>query len=82
MARKKVMTTVYLNVEQDEALKKLHDRTKVPVAEYIREGIDLVLQKHIIGISAQVPLPLVFKQVPTTVPVKTPTSKPMKKKPR
>jgi predicted DNA-binding protein len=46
MARKKISTTVYITPEQDERLKLLHDRTKVPVAEYIRQGIDLVLQKY------------------------------------
>ena len=29
-----------------DQLKVLHERTKVPVAVYIREGIDLVLKKH------------------------------------
>ena len=43
MARKKISTTVYITPEQNEALHVLHDRTKVPVAVYIREGIDLVL---------------------------------------
>lgn len=46
MARKKISTTVYITPEQDEALKKLNGRTKVPIAEYIREGINLVLEKH------------------------------------
>ena len=46
MSRKKISTTVYITPEQDERLKELHDRTKVPVAEYIRQGIDLVLQKY------------------------------------
>ncbi len=46
MARKKISTTVYITPEQDERLKLLHDRTKVPVAEYIRQGIDLVLEKY------------------------------------
>ena len=46
MARKKISTTVYITPEQNERLKLLHDRTKVPVAEYIRQGIDLVLQKY------------------------------------
>jgi len=46
MSRKKMSTTVYITPEQDEALKKLHDRTKVPVAEYIRQGIDLILKKY------------------------------------
>jgi Ribbon-helix-helix domain len=46
MSRKKISTTVYITPEQDEALKRLHARTKVPVAEYIRQGIDLILAKH------------------------------------
>lgn len=46
MARKKISTTVYITPEQNDKLKLLHQRTKVPVAVYIREGIDLVLEKH------------------------------------
>ena len=46
MARKKISTTVYITAEQNEQLKLLHQRTKVPVAVYIREGIDLVLERH------------------------------------
>lgn len=46
MARKKISTTVYITPEQNEQLKLLHERTKVPVAVYIREGIDLVLEQH------------------------------------
>lgn len=46
MPRKKVSTTIYIEPEQLEMLKLLNERTKVPMAEYIREGIDLVLQKH------------------------------------
>lgn len=46
MARKKISTTIYITPEQNESLKLLHERTKVPVAVYIREGIDLVLEKH------------------------------------
>jgi len=46
MARKKISTTVYITPEQNDRLKLLHERTKVPVAVYIREGIDLVLDKH------------------------------------
>lgn len=44
--RKKLSTTVYITPEQDEALRILHERTKVPIAEYIRQGIDLVLAKR------------------------------------
>jgi predicted DNA-binding protein len=46
MSRKKVSTTVYITPEQNVQLKKLHERTKVPVAEYIRQGIDLILEKY------------------------------------
>lgn len=46
MARKKISTTIYITPEQSERLKVLNDRTKVPVAEYIRQGIDLVLEKY------------------------------------
>ena len=46
MARKKISTTVYITPEQNDRLKLLHERTKVPVAVYIREGIDLVLDRH------------------------------------
>ena len=46
MSRKKVSTTIYITPEQADHLKLLHDRTKVPIAVYIREGIDLVLRRH------------------------------------
>lgn len=46
MERKKVSTTVYITLEQNDLLKTLNQKTKVPIAEYIREGIDLVLEKY------------------------------------
>ncbi len=46
MARRKISTTIYITPEQDARLKLLHDRTKVPVAEYIRQGIDMVLDRY------------------------------------
>lgn len=46
MSRKKISTTVYITPEQNERLHLLHARTKVPVAVYIREGIDLVLSRY------------------------------------
>jgi hypothetical protein len=46
MQEKKVSTTVYITPEQNQLLKSLHSRTKVPVAEYIRQGIDIILEKH------------------------------------
>ena len=54
MARKKLSTTVYITPEQDARLKLLHARTKVPVAEYIRQGIDLVLDKYRANLPGQV----------------------------
>lgn len=46
MARKKISTTIYITAEQDEKLKRLNAKTRVPVAEYIRQGIDLVLEEY------------------------------------
>lgn len=46
MARKKISSTVYITPEQNERLKLLHERTKVPIAVFIREGIDLVLKQY------------------------------------
>jgi hypothetical protein len=46
MSRKKISTTIYVTPEQNEQLKLLHARTKVPIAVFIREGIDLVLSRH------------------------------------
>jgi hypothetical protein len=46
MGRKKISTTIYITPEQDEKLKLLNRKTKVPVAEYIRQGIDLILERH------------------------------------
>jgi len=46
VSRKKISTTIYVTPEQSDKLKLLHDRTKVPVAVYIREGIDLILKHY------------------------------------
>lgn len=46
MPRKKLSTTIYITPEQNAQLKLLNAKTKVPVAEYIRQGIDLVLEKY------------------------------------
>jgi hypothetical protein len=56
MARKKVSTTVYLTEEQVAALKELHNRTRVPIAEYIRMGIDLILERNSDTLPGQVSL--------------------------
>ena len=46
MADKKISTTVYVTPDQIQQLKTLHHRTKVPIAEYIRQGIDIILEKN------------------------------------
>jgi serine/threonine protein kinase len=46
MSRRKVSTTIYITEEQNVELKRLHEITKVPVAEYIRQGIDIILERH------------------------------------
>jgi hypothetical protein len=58
MSRKKISTTVYITPEQNALLKQLHARTKVPVAEYIRQGIDLVLDKYADRLPGQATLAL------------------------
>ena len=59
MARKKITTTIYITPEQNELLKMLNGRTKVPIAEYIRQGIDMVLQKY----KAQLPGQATFEEL-------------------
>ena len=56
--RKKISTTIYVTPEQADKLKLLHERTKVPVAVYIREGIDLVLRHYAHLLPGQATLPL------------------------
>ena len=56
MARSKISTTIYITAEQDERLKELSRRTNVPVAVFIREGIDIVLNKHRGVLPGQLPL--------------------------
>ena len=56
MSRKKISTTIYVTPEQADKLKLLHERTKVPVAVYIREGIDLVLKHYGHLLPGQLPL--------------------------
>ena len=53
MSRRKVSTTIYITEEQNELLKRLNEQTKVPVAEYIRQGIDLILERHRATLSQQ-----------------------------
>ena len=46
MSRKKISTTIYITEDQNDKLKLLNKKTKVPVAEYIRQGIDMILDKY------------------------------------
>ena len=42
----KVIVSIYPTVEQLKRLDKLSAKTKVPRSKYIREGVDLLLQKY------------------------------------
>ncbi|MDP9152379.1 MAG: ribbon-helix-helix domain-containing protein [Myxococcota bacterium] len=72
MSRKKISTTIYVTPEQSERLRLLHERTKVPVAVYIREGIDLVLRQYghllpgqlALSTEAETPAPTVAESKP------------------
>lgn len=44
--KRKITTTIYLTEEQQTLLRELSQRSKVPIAEYIRQGVDLVLKKY------------------------------------
>ena len=46
MSESKTQITTYILVSQKEKLKNLSDKTRVPISEYLREGIDLVLDKY------------------------------------
>ncbi|HPH68181.1 MAG TPA: ribbon-helix-helix domain-containing protein [Kofleriaceae bacterium] len=46
----------------------MHARTKVPVAEYIRQGIDLALAKYRDHLPGQVDLELVEQPLPAVAP--------------
>jgi hypothetical protein len=55
---KKLATTVYITEQQQAILKELNMRSKVPVAEFIRQGIDLVIQRYRDLLPGQMDLPL------------------------
>ena len=46
MSESKTQITTYILVSQKEKLKDLSNKTRVPISEYLREGIDLVLDKY------------------------------------
>ncbi|MFT7579376.1 MAG: putative DNA-binding protein [Myxococcota bacterium] len=43
---RKVATTIYITVDQDQKLKLLSQATGTSMAQYIREGIDHILVTH------------------------------------
>lgn len=55
---KKLATTVYITEQQQALLKELNMRSKVPVAEFIRQGIDLVIHRYQELLPGQMDLPL------------------------
>ena len=46
MGGRKVATTMYLTPEQDSLLKELSRQMRVPVAELVRQGVDMVIENH------------------------------------
>ena len=54
---KKVTTTVYITEKQQDQLKELNERFKIPIAEFIRQGIDLILKQYEDRLSGQISLP-------------------------
>ena len=58
LTESKTQITTYILVSQKEKLKSLSARTRVPISEYLREGIDLVLEKYKEELNTQKFLPL------------------------
>jgi predicted DNA-binding protein len=46
LSHKKVARTIYIKDEQLEALKRLSEKTKVPQSVYVREALDMLLEKY------------------------------------
>ncbi len=46
LAPKKIARTIYIKDEQLEALKRLSEKTKVPQSVYVREALDMLLEKY------------------------------------
>lgn len=64
---KKIATTVYITEDQQNLLRELNLRSKVPVAEFIRQGIDLVLQRYADFLPGQIDLPLGQSEAPSAL---------------
>jgi hypothetical protein len=46
LGQTKVARTIYMKGEQLEALKRLSEKTKVPQSVYVREALDMLLEKY------------------------------------
>jgi predicted DNA-binding protein len=46
LTQTKVARTIYIKTEQLDALKRLSQRTKVPQSVYVREALDMLLEKY------------------------------------
>lgn len=42
----RIQIAVYISLEQKKALDELKRATRVPVQEYLREGVDCVLERY------------------------------------
>jgi hypothetical protein len=49
---KRVFTGVYFDRPQHGALRELSDRTRVPLAAYLREAVDMLLAKYGVKVKA------------------------------
>ena len=43
---KKVQVPIYMEPKQYAQLKKLSEKTRVPMQVYLREGVDMILKKY------------------------------------
>ena len=48
---KRVFTGVYFDRPQHDALRTLSDRTRVPLAAYLREAVDMLLAKYSVKVA-------------------------------
>ncbi len=46
LGQTKVARTIYIKGEQLDALKRLSEKTKVPQSVYVREALDMLLEKY------------------------------------
>ncbi len=55
MGSKKILRSIYMTEEQIEAIKRLSKKTHVPQSVYIRQAIDLLLEKYSDQLSLDLP---------------------------